>query len=187
MPGPEITRRLSTRVYDATRNQNGMWCVPNMGYVFGSVVAGASAYRLARFVPSRNMTIVKIGFATTLAATNNDNIDVGLYDSVGNRLVSSGATAGKANATAGPQTISVTSTQLAAGQVYYAGLAYGAVGGTAATLVTMTPNQNVLTTMFGAGAGALEISSAPAGATLPVSATFSNASSVGYAVAVLES
>lgn len=170
---------------DATRLQNGMWCAPNIGYFFSTIVAAASAYRLARFVPTRNMTIVKIGFVVTTAATADDAVDVGLFSASGARLVSSGATTGKVNST-GAKTITVTSTPLTAGTVYYAGLAYGAVGGTAATLITLACAAAAQTTMFGATAGTAETSS-QVGATLPDPGTVGGNTNSAFALAVLES
>jgi len=81
------------------------------------------------------MTVTKMTFVTTLAATNNDNCDVGIFSADGTTLLgSAGSTAGKLNATAGVQTVSISSLTLVAGTVYYAAFAYGTVGGTAATL-----------------------------------------------------
>jgi hypothetical protein len=97
-----------------------------------------------RFVPKRDMTIVTIAFATSVAAGSNDACDVGILDSSGTKIVSSGATTGKLNATAGVQSIGISSTPLKAGTVYYAAFAYGAIGSTAAQLASK---------LFGTGAG----------------------------------
>lgn len=164
-----------------------MWCIPNRGYLFTTQLAGASAYRLARFVPRRTIVVTKIGFSVTNAATNNDSIDVGLYDAAGNRLVSSGATAGKVNGATGKQTIDITATTLSPGVVYYAGLAYGTVGGTAATISAVSPTAAGINLMWGSGAGVQEISASNSGATLPATADWGVSSSAAYALAVLES
>lgn len=102
----------------------------------GTVLATASRSYYARFVPTKTMAITKIKVFTSVAATNNDECDVGIFSSTGAKLVTAGATAGKMNATAGVQSITVTSTTVQAGTVYYAGFAYGTVGGTAATMIT---------------------------------------------------
>lgn len=180
---PRLSENL--RRFDDTFGQNGMWCVPNRVLLPSTTVAGASTYRAARFVPRRTLTVVKIGFVTTVAATNDDAVDVGIFDATGARLVSSGATTGKANASAGPQTISITSTTLTAGTVYYVGFAYGTVGGTAATVQTLSLGAAATAQMFGTTAGTVEVVSA-AGATLPATMT-TTASSTAFNLAVLES
>lgn len=178
-----------SRVYDRTFGQIGMWAIPNAGYNFTvGVTPAASTYRLMRFVPSRTLVVAKIGFVVTTAATANDSVDVGLYDAAGTRLVSSGATAAKVNGSTGKQTIDVTATTLQAGVAYYAGLAYGAVGGTAATLLSITPSHSGAALMWGNTAGTQEISAAVAGGTLPASGNLTTiSSSAGLALAVLES
>jgi hypothetical protein len=177
--------------YDRTFGQNGMWCTPNVGYTTGTVVAGGSTARWARFFPTRNMSIVKIGFVTTVAATNDDACDVALYNAAGTLLTSSGSTSGKMNATAGAQTVAITATALTAGTAYYAALCYGTVGGTAATLATFLPPASNANTalMFGSGLGAAE--TAVKNAAFPLATqfpTFTIASTTTvFALAVLES
>lgn len=172
--------------YDPAQAQNGMWCCPNSSFTISTTVAAASTARFARFIPRRKLTVVKIGFVTTIAATNNDAVDVGLYAADGTKLVSSGATTGKANATAGAQKIDVASTVLHPGVVYYAALAYGTVGGTAATLQTLSAGAAGTPQMFGATAGLLD-SGVLAGATVPSPLTFASPSSTAFNLAVLES
>ncbi len=174
--------------YDGTFQQNGMWCVPNLGWSVSTNQPTAQLYRCVRFIPRRDMTIVKLGFVTTIAATNNDTVDVGLFDSTGAKIVTSGATSGKANATAGAQTVSISSTQLTAGTVYYAALQYGAVGGTAATFQTISGGAAGTPQMFGVTAGVLEAAvGTGSGGTLPTSLNFGTPSSAGFNIAVLES
>lgn len=172
--------------FDDTFGQIGMWCIPNRTFAVSTIVPVANNYRFARFMPRRDMRIVKLGFVTTVAATNNDAVDVGLFDSTGAALIRTGATTGKANATAGTQTISITATQLTAGLVYYAAFAYGAVGGTAATIQTVTAGAAGTPQMFGTTAGVLEAGIAAAG-TLPSSLSFAAASTTAFNLAVLES
>lgn len=126
---------LSTINRSTTVGQTGVVAPEALGWFYSAVTATANLAYVARFVPKRDMTITKIRFVTTQAATNNDACDVGIYASdLATKLVSAGATSAVMNATAGPQAITVASTALTAGTVYYAALSYGAVGGTAAKL-----------------------------------------------------
>lgn len=109
------------------------------GWTTSTVTPPANRAYFGRFVAPRDMTIALIAFVTTVAATNDDACDVGIYSSSLARIVSAGATTGKMNATAGVQTISITATPLTKGTVYYAAFSYGAVGGTAATLWSIGP------------------------------------------------
>jgi hypothetical protein len=185
----EANRGLSNKRYPGRRfAQIGEWAIPNIGWTFASgLVPAASNYRMVRYVPSEDILVAKIGLDVRTAATNNDSIDVGIYDAAGNRLVSSGATAGIVNGATGKQTVSITPTYLLAGTVYYLALAYGTVGGTAATLGNVTPQAAGVATMFGSGAGAVECSGPNAGATLPATATFALGSAQSFALAALES
>lgn len=102
----------------------------------GTAVAAASRLYAIRFIALESITVTKMAVVTTVAATNNDNCDVGIFSGDGVTLLgSAGSTAGKMNATAGVQTLNLTgSVALTAGTKYYAAFAYGTVGGTAATL-----------------------------------------------------
>lgn len=171
---------------DKTNLQAGMWATPNSLFVPSTIVATASTLRVARFVPRRRLTVVKIGFVTTNAATANDAVDVGIYDSAGNLLVASGATLGKANATLGAQKVDIASTDLLPGRAYYAGLAYGAVGATAATLGTVTCGASGPSLMFGTTVGLFEAGNATAG-TLPSTLAAAAGSSTAFNLALLES
>lgn len=90
-----------------------------------------------RFVCPRALTISKIGFCVGALATVDDPCDAGIYSADGStRLGSSGATTGKLNAAVGIQTVNLQApVSLSPGVVYYAALAVGTIGGTAATLV----------------------------------------------------
>lgn len=104
----------------------------NIGQPNTNFTQVANSGFVVRFVVENTITISNISVGVSTAATANDSIDVAIYDRDWNRLVSSGPTAGKVN-TGGAHiaTVAITATQLQPG-VYYAGLAYGAVGGTAA-------------------------------------------------------
>lgn len=100
---------------------------------FSTFAPSASRAYLARFVPSRNMNITGIAFGVHLAATANDNVDVGLYDNTGTRIISTGSTAGKLNAL-GTKFLTFASTPLTKGVAYFAALATGTIGGTGCQL-----------------------------------------------------
>lgn len=117
----------------------------------GSLTVAGSTIYLVRFVPSRNMAITKLAFAVTTAASTNDNCDAGILDSAGNRLGSSGATAGKLNALGSPS-VPFTAINLVAGSVYFAALAIGVLGGTAAVIQGMTDGTFRLNSLLNAGA-----------------------------------
>lgn len=121
-----------------------------------TLVLTANRAYAARFVPVVTKKITVVAFAVATAATNDDSCDVGIYDAAGNRLTSSGATAGKLNAT-GVKTIALPYT-LKRGTAYYAAFAYGAVGGTAATVATvLISSGNFGIQLFGATVGTMEV------------------------------
>lgn len=102
---------------------------------YTNVTMVANQAYLARFVPSRNMTIAKISFILSTAAGADDAVDVGIFSSdLTTLLVSKGATTGVLNTAAGRKEITVASTALVAGTVYYAALSCGTLGGTAAVI-----------------------------------------------------
>lgn len=143
----------------------------------GGVLSVANRAYYARFVAPQNLSITKIAFVTTVAATNNDACDVGIYNAAGERIVSSGATSGKLNATAGVQEVTVSSTPITAGSVYYAALSVGAVGGTAATIAMTTAAANI-GDIFGTATGtrltAIQATAHP----LPATATMASGNQV---------
>lgn len=138
---PQIVRR-NFRQYDRDQGHAGILFPTGPGWAYGTPVVGTGSRGwVARGVPSRSMRIAAITFQTTLAATTDDPCAVAIYDSTigaSAPIVTSGAVTGKLNAVAGVQSVSITPTTLAAGKVYYAAFSYGAVGGTAATLVIGT-------------------------------------------------
>lgn len=112
----------------------------------------ASRCYVARFVPNRSFVATRISFHIVTASATDDAIDVGILNSSYSRLVSSGATTGKANAPTGVKTISITATPLTAGQIYYAAFAYGA-SGAPAQLATSTTGVAASGDLLGATAG----------------------------------
>jgi hypothetical protein len=114
----------------------------------GSVQANRAS--LVRIAPSRTMKIKSIRFVVTVAAGSDDACDVGIYDSAGNRLVSKGAVTGQLNST-GVKTIEIAETTLEAGKVYFLALSVGAIGTTAAQLVSINNNTGMAGDVFGAG------------------------------------
>lgn len=81
----------------------------------------------AIYVPIRvkkRMVIVKLGIAN--GATASDNLDLGLYDAVGTRLVSTGSTAQSGTTT--EQVIDVTDTTIGPGLYYLAACFSGTTG-----------------------------------------------------------
>lgn len=153
-------------------------------FTWGTLTA-TNGMRSVRFVPARSMRVTKIRFMTTVAASLDDAVDVGIYNAAGTRLGSSGATTGKANAVAGTQDVTLTApVDLVAGTVYYLGFAYGVVGGTAATIVTASFVNNAATQLFGAALGTAEATFTSSG-TCPPTITYSQISS-GYVLIPLE-
>jgi len=130
------------------------------------------------------MTVTSLTFNVTTAASVNDACDVGIYDAVGARLVSSGSTLGKLNAATNPS-VTVAATQLRAGVVYYAALACGAIGGTAAQSAGPSYYGYLANQLFGATLGTMEL--AEMAAAFPLPATFTAANSfTGFFLAVRE-
>lgn len=161
----------------ATNGQVGATAPGAPGFFMSNIVATASRAYAVRLVPRRNLTVVKIGFVTTLAATNDDACDVGIYASdLATKLVSAGATTGKMNATAGPQSITVSSTALTAGTTYYLAFSYGTVGGTAGRLLMADYNSIAnAPAIYGNTAGKREMFTKAASHPLPASLTSADA------------
>jgi len=116
------------------------------------------------------MTITKMGFVVNVSASVDDPVDVGIYDGAGNRLASSGSVSGRLNALGAkiiPLTAPVT---LSAGQVIYACMAFGTVGGTAAQFYAMNTSV-VMPQLFGTAIPQLE--GMQLGGNFPLPAVFS--------------
>lgn len=117
---------------------------------------------LALFVPFQlYVPATFVQMAVLMGGTNGDNIDVGIFDSQGNRIVSSGSTAqGSTNVV---QTFDITDTTLAPGTYFLACACSGTTGAVSRYAPTGTG--------FCAGAGMLQTASAFA---LPASVTFAS-------------
>lgn len=126
-----------------------------------AVALVASRSYVVRFVATRPMTITKIAFELTTAAGANDSCDVGIFNSgLTTLLASAGSTAGKLNATAGVQSVSLSAPYtLSQGQVYYAAFACSAFGGSAAQLgmVSLGATAAATSSLFGLAAGTADI------------------------------
>ena len=185
MPGPEIVRR-NFRQYDRDLGLTGLFA-PNPLYAgTANTILTASTLYVARFIPSRPFNAALIAYVVTSFATADDNVDVGIFNSAGTRLVSSGATAGKLNTSNGVKTVSFTATPLAAGVVYYAALACGTVGGTAATL-SMHNAATAGSQFFGSSMPNIGQGTYAANPTLPASVSISPTGGVVPLLAVRES
>lgn len=162
------------RPLDRDEGQAGILAPTSQWWVGAQATLVAQEADLARFVPSRNMTILSIGFYVTTTAGANDNYDVGIYTVSGgnySRLVSSGATAGKLNV-GGLQSIPITATNLTAGTIYYAAGLCGALGGTAGKLLGASYARAELLKMWGTNAGMIDTDfKSSAGTTLPSTIT----------------
>lgn len=171
--------------YDNCFGQNGMWCYPNNGWSGNTTLGWSSnSGRATKFVPTRDMTVIKIGFIVTGASGSNDSIDVGIFNAAGTRLINSGATAGLVNST-GIKKVTISSTALTAGTVYYVCACYGAVGSSAGNWAAWATSSNA-NEMYGQTVGTSE-SIGLAVATLPSTLTYAFQSNQTYAMAVLES
>jgi hypothetical protein len=148
---------------DRDNGQAGLVTPSGPAWALTTQALAANTSRIGRFVPSRNMTIVSIGFSVTTAAGADDSVDVGIYNStLANILVHSGATAGKVNST-GAKTIAITPTALTAGTVYYAALSCGALGGTAGVLASLSYSIAANAALFGAAVPQVEVQASTSG------------------------
>jgi hypothetical protein len=103
-----------------------------------------------RVVCPLSQTISKIGFSVVNAASVDDQCDVGIYNAACSQLLgSSGATSGKLTTTGAKTVPLLTPVALVAGQVYYAALSFGVIGGTAAQLTSASMSSGLLSGLFG--------------------------------------
>jgi len=187
----------TNKVVDAaaalTERSNGMLLYP-----WGNGVAAFTSpfCRWQRFVPTRNLTVLRFGFEIRTASTNAESVDIGLYDSGGNRLISSGATT---TIYSGPTNTSATATTsagykyivlngatgytLTAGSTYYAGIGITYTSGTS---VTIAVNSYYMAGIFGSTAGVGENASQSATSTLPATmASVTYSGTVGPMIALI--
>lgn len=198
--GPQITRRArltsgtgqttTTLVpFDKSNGQAGMYAPSGMFWLPSAFAVAANAGKIARFVPSRNMTITNIAFAVTavtIGDTANPNVDVGIYTAALAKIVTSGATAGKLTTT-GVKQVTITTTALTAGTVYYAGISVGAIGTTTASIMGVSPASLSTAQLFGATAGLCELDSANTVHPLPDPWVIGQTSGTGPLLALRES
>lgn len=164
-------------------NQDGLagLIVPTArGWNAATVVASADICRSVRFRPHRALTVASMSFVVTSAATNNDNVQVGIYDSTGATLLASSSVTAGGTTSTGRKTVNLTANYtVLPNTTYYATLAYDYVSGTGATVgsVALTSTFNAI--IAGSGAGSI-LCDSQSSATLPASLTFSNATSSGF-------
>jgi hypothetical protein len=154
---------------DRGNGQTGMLAPssPNVGSATVTVVANQAF--VARFVPSKDRTIVKVAFAVSTPASVNDAVDVAIYDAALQLIVSKGATTGLLNV-GGVSVVTLPSAvSLVSGRVYYAALSVGTIGGTAAVLVASAFGGGAGTQLFGAVIPQLEAGIKAASHPLPAS------------------
>lgn len=162
---------------------------------------GPSTYGLAtnvvravRFVPSRDMAVTKIALAVTTGAGVADPIDVGIYNTAGIRLGSSGSKqpdVGTDLTSAGVKVYNLTATvRLVAKTVYYAAICSAAPGGAAAQVAAMTfAAGGGLGALFGSVVGTTELDTINQAPPLPASLVLtgnSGGASVGPVLALRE-
>lgn len=143
-----VARALADAALDADDGLPGYLAPSFRGCSTGTLTLVANRSYFARFCPTRAATVTAINFMVTTAASANDNVDVGIYNATTlARVASSGATASKLNAT-GPQSVAL-SASLTAGQPYFAAIACGTLGGTAAIVVSGTVTTANAARLFG--------------------------------------
>lgn len=161
--------------------QAGIW-VPGIapfGAMTTSLVVPNNASRGVRFACPRSQTITRMAFLLTVAASVNDNVDLGIISADGATLIgSSGPTLSKLNQTVTGggvwQTVNLTAgAPLVAGTVYYAVMATPAPGGTGASVLGTNFGTAAIAAAFGSTLGTLEQVHKTGGP--PISVPFSGA------------
>jgi hypothetical protein len=163
----------SLRRLDRDNGQSGILTpTANLGAYGGSALTALTANRKygSRVVPSRRMTITTVGICVTTVegSSGNSAIDVGIFDSTGQTLISSsGPQTGVVNGLGWHHLTLAAPVTLSEGVTYYAGLAAAAAfTGTAAQLFGIVPATNA-PIAFGSTLGVLEFGFlAAAGGTL---------------------
>jgi hypothetical protein len=110
------------------------------------VVAGRGYF--GRFVLYEPKVITAMLFTVTSAATSDDPVEVGIANSAGVQVATSGAVTGKLNSIVAPLKSVPVSTTLAPG-VYYSSFLCPTVGGTGATVVGCSFQRVEVLPMFG--------------------------------------
>lgn len=181
--------RLTAPVIDDFKLPGVITPTLNGGWFFGTGAVTAGRLQLQRFVAPRSMNITAARIGTTVAASVDDAVHIGIYDSTGARLATSGAVTGKLNAVQGhtiPLTVSLT-----AGTVYYSAFVVPAIGGTAAQVLTAQFGtiyaQGLLTVNQASPAFPHVLAGTMAGQTdIPATATVATSASTAVAVGLYE-
>jgi hypothetical protein len=121
-----------------------------------TTINAANSTHMLRFEAPKNIVCRGLSFVLTSLATSNDACAIVMKAENGKTtLASSGSVTGKLNATVARQDIDFTEdVLLEAGKIYYPGLQFSTIGGTAAGVVTAeTNNGNSIGGLFGTGAG----------------------------------
>lgn len=170
----------------AIGGQAGMIAPPLLAGVGTSANPGAQTARLGRFVPPTPMLVTKIAFPLIVSAGSDDSVDVGIYDSGGNRLVSTGATLGVLIAASGVKVLTFgTPLQLTANTVYYAAFLMGLVGTTPAQVLVGSGGSSLWGQLFGSTAGTIECAAVVAGVSaLPAAIAIAGAGGSAVIMAV---
>jgi hypothetical protein len=180
-PQDDVLTQNATLYTDRDNGQPGM-LAPADARAASTLALTANTAYLARFVPSRKFSITMIAFAVTTASGTDDPVDVGIYDSSLAKIVSSGATTGKLNST-GVKTVTITTTTLLPGVVYYAVIAANST----ATLASSSAPSVGAASLFGSAAPQVEMASKTASYVLPTSLSGSTAAAAVPTIAVRES
>lgn len=146
---------------------------------------------VSRFMLDRARTVTGATFSVSIAAIANDSIDIAIWDGdTGAKLASTGVTAGLVNTT-GLKTVTFTApVKLVPGKSYYIGITNpSTLGGTAATVdaVSAGGTGSALAQLFGSAAPNIEVASASAGGTSPVTLPALSPAGTGPLFAVLGS
>jgi hypothetical protein len=129
-------RYSAARAFDRDPGQPGQWCVSDAiaGPTTYTVAAGVA--RWARWVPTRAINLVALGFMVSTAGnTAADPIELMIYDALTNGLVATtGAVKELLNSTGTKRVALAEAHALAAGHPYYVGAGFATVAATAAII-----------------------------------------------------
>jgi hypothetical protein len=115
----------------------------------------ANRAHVVRLLCPRSMTVKQMSFAVGVAASVDDQVDLGIYTAnLQTMLAGTGPVSGQLLATGRKVVNLLAPINLVAGSVYYLALAHGPIGGTAAQLAVTAINPSYQP--FGGGAGQFE-------------------------------
>lgn len=174
--------------------QAGLLAPQAPGYTVSTQTQTANRGWFSRFVPSRVLPVLRIGYMVSTAATANDAADFGIYVASGanlTKVVSLGATQGLLNAGTGPKNtpnFPGAPIVLSPDTVYYAAFSYGTIGAAAAVLLFANYGSGTASQQFGSTAPNVEVMFRENSHPLPDSITSGlNAAQVAARLAVRES